>query len=169
MSYETVIWDVEDGVGRITLNRPDTLNAWNEQFGVDLRQVVTEDAQDESVRAIRAWSRKNCPDLLVGLSLGRDGAGLGNRELLATRLGEFFPARRIEACDANLVACHKTIAKLRGAAWAARRNLPLLVWTVDDPDDLRTWLLDGRAWMITTNYPREAAELRREIARESGA
>ena len=52
MSYETVIWDAEDGVGRITLNRPETLNAWNTQFGLDLRQVVTEDAQDESIRAI---------------------------------------------------------------------------------------------------------------------
>jgi 2-(1,2-epoxy-1,2-dihydrophenyl)acetyl-CoA isomerase len=52
MSYETVIWDVEDGVGRITLNRPQTLNAWNEQFGVDLRDVVTKDAQDDSVRAV---------------------------------------------------------------------------------------------------------------------
>ena len=52
MSYETVIWDVEDGVGRITLNRPDTLNAWNEQFGLDLRQVVTQDARDDSVRAL---------------------------------------------------------------------------------------------------------------------
>ncbi|MFL5895274.1 MAG: enoyl-CoA hydratase/isomerase family protein [Thermoleophilaceae bacterium] len=52
MSYETVIWEVEDGVGRITLNRPERLNAWNEQFGLDLRQVVTEDAQDDSVRAV---------------------------------------------------------------------------------------------------------------------
>jgi 2-(1,2-epoxy-1,2-dihydrophenyl)acetyl-CoA isomerase len=52
MSYETVIWDVEDGVGRITLNRPQTLNAWNEQFGVDLREVVTNEAQDDAVRAI---------------------------------------------------------------------------------------------------------------------
>src|SRR4051812_42560544 len=52
MSYETVIWDVEDGVGRITLNRPDTLNAWNEQFGVDLREVVTKEAQDDSIRAL---------------------------------------------------------------------------------------------------------------------
>jgi len=52
MSYETVIWDVEDGVGRITLNRPERLNAWNEQFGLDLKQVVTEDAQDEAVRAV---------------------------------------------------------------------------------------------------------------------
>ncbi len=52
MSYETVIWDVEDGVGRITLNRPESLNAWNEQFGHDLRDVVTKDAQDDSVRAL---------------------------------------------------------------------------------------------------------------------
>src|SRR3954466_2900456 len=52
MSYETVTWNVEDGVGRITLNRPQTLNAWNEQFGIDLRDVVTKDAQDDSVRAI---------------------------------------------------------------------------------------------------------------------
>lgn len=52
MSYETVTWDVEDGVGRITLNRPDTLNAWNEQFGIDLREIVTKEAQDDSVRAV---------------------------------------------------------------------------------------------------------------------
>jgi 2-(1,2-epoxy-1,2-dihydrophenyl)acetyl-CoA isomerase len=52
MSYETVIWDVEDGVGRITLNRPDTLNAWNEQFGLDLREVVTKEAQDDAVRSL---------------------------------------------------------------------------------------------------------------------
>ena len=52
MSYETVIWEVEDGVGRITLNRPERLNAWNEQFGLDLKQVVTEDAQDDGVRSV---------------------------------------------------------------------------------------------------------------------
>ena len=34
MSYETVIWEVDDGVGRVTLNRPERLNAWNEQFGL---------------------------------------------------------------------------------------------------------------------------------------
>jgi 2-(1,2-epoxy-1,2-dihydrophenyl)acetyl-CoA isomerase len=52
MSYETLIWAVEDGIGRITLNRPDSLNAWNEQFGIDLRQVVTDDARDDAVRAV---------------------------------------------------------------------------------------------------------------------
>lgn len=52
MSYETVIWKVEDGVGQITLNRPDSLNAWNTQFGEDLREVVTKEAQDDSVRSL---------------------------------------------------------------------------------------------------------------------
>jgi glycerophosphoryl diester phosphodiesterase len=130
--------------------------------------VIVTTLEDESVRAVRAWARKRHPELLVGLSLGRDGAGLGNRELLTTRLGEVFPARRIAACDANLVACHKTIAKLRGAAWAARRNLPLLVWTVDEPGDLLFWLQDPRAWLITTNFPRRAVELRRELATRAG-
>ena len=49
---ETLIWEVADGVGRITLNRPDRLNAWNEAFGHELKQVITEEAQDPSVRAV---------------------------------------------------------------------------------------------------------------------
>jgi 2-(1,2-epoxy-1,2-dihydrophenyl)acetyl-CoA isomerase len=52
MSYETVIWKVDEGVGHITLNRPESLNAWNEQFGQELKQVITGEAQDESVRAL---------------------------------------------------------------------------------------------------------------------
>ena len=52
MSYETVIWDQSEGLGRVTLNRPDTLNAWTTEFGRELKQVVTADAADPSVRAV---------------------------------------------------------------------------------------------------------------------
>jgi 2-(1,2-epoxy-1,2-dihydrophenyl)acetyl-CoA isomerase len=52
VSYETMIWEKDGGVGRITLNRPETLNAWNTQFGIDLKAVVAEAATDESVRAV---------------------------------------------------------------------------------------------------------------------
>jgi 2-(1,2-epoxy-1,2-dihydrophenyl)acetyl-CoA isomerase len=52
MSYETVIWEQDGGVGRITLNRPDSLNAWTTEFGRELKQVVTADAADPSVRAV---------------------------------------------------------------------------------------------------------------------
>ena len=37
---------------RIELNRPDTMNAWNEQFGLELRAAVEEAAADDSIRAV---------------------------------------------------------------------------------------------------------------------
>jgi 2-(1,2-epoxy-1,2-dihydrophenyl)acetyl-CoA isomerase len=52
MSYEHVVWEQDGGVGRVTLNRPDSLNAWIEEFGRELAQVITVDAADESVRAV---------------------------------------------------------------------------------------------------------------------
>ncbi len=52
MGYETVIWEQDGGVGRLTLNRPETLNAWTAQFGAELRSVVQGEAADESVRAV---------------------------------------------------------------------------------------------------------------------
>jgi 2-(1,2-epoxy-1,2-dihydrophenyl)acetyl-CoA isomerase len=52
MSYETVIWERQDGVGRITLNRPDSLNAWTNDFGRELKQVIERDAADPAVRAV---------------------------------------------------------------------------------------------------------------------
>src|SRR4051812_41415669 len=47
-----VIWEVTDGVGRLTLNRPDTLNAWPADFGQELKSVVENDAADDSVRSV---------------------------------------------------------------------------------------------------------------------
>jgi len=48
----TVLVDVEGGAATITLNRPDRLNAWNEQFGVDLRAAIEQVTADEAVRAV---------------------------------------------------------------------------------------------------------------------
>ncbi len=52
MSYETVEWNQAGGVGRITLNRPDSLNAWTDQLGRELGRVVNEDAAAGDVRAV---------------------------------------------------------------------------------------------------------------------
>ncbi len=52
MSYETVKWEERAGVGRITLDRPDSLNAWTEQLGHELGELVTERATADSVRAV---------------------------------------------------------------------------------------------------------------------
>jgi 2-(1,2-epoxy-1,2-dihydrophenyl)acetyl-CoA isomerase len=49
---DTVLWEQAGPVGRITLNRPDTLNAWIPQFGAELREIVEGPAAHESVRAV---------------------------------------------------------------------------------------------------------------------
>jgi 2-(1,2-epoxy-1,2-dihydrophenyl)acetyl-CoA isomerase len=51
-SHETVDLTVDDGAARILLNRPDALNAWNEQFGRDLLDAVETVAGDQAVRAV---------------------------------------------------------------------------------------------------------------------
>jgi 2-(1,2-epoxy-1,2-dihydrophenyl)acetyl-CoA isomerase len=52
MSYEHVNWEQDGGVGRVTLNRPDSLNAWTRDFGRELKQAIEGDAADPSVRAV---------------------------------------------------------------------------------------------------------------------
>jgi 2-(1,2-epoxy-1,2-dihydrophenyl)acetyl-CoA isomerase len=52
MPYETIQLQIDDAVARITLNRPERLNAWNQQFGEELREAILSDAAEPSVRAV---------------------------------------------------------------------------------------------------------------------
>src|SRR5919106_2324744 len=85
VSYATVVWEQTDGVGRVTLNRPETLNAWTGEFGRELKQVVTGDAADPSVRAVlvtgagRGFS--SGADLKEGFDPADDGMPDIRREL----------------------------------------------------------------------------------------
>jgi 2-(1,2-epoxy-1,2-dihydrophenyl)acetyl-CoA isomerase len=44
--------EVSSGAARITLNRPDALNAWNEQFGIDLLEAIQAASSHDAVRAV---------------------------------------------------------------------------------------------------------------------
>ena len=52
MAYESLIWEVSDGLGRLTLNRAESLNAWTAELGSELKQVIEGEAADPSVRAV---------------------------------------------------------------------------------------------------------------------
>ena len=49
---ETVTLERRGAELRITLDRPDTMNAWNKQFGLDLLAAVREAEADDEVRAV---------------------------------------------------------------------------------------------------------------------
>ena len=52
MAYETIIVDVEDHICLIKLNRPDALNALNDQLLVELARAMTEAQENDKVRCI---------------------------------------------------------------------------------------------------------------------
>jgi 2-(1,2-epoxy-1,2-dihydrophenyl)acetyl-CoA isomerase len=51
-SYETVTLLRDGAAARIELNRPETMNAWNMQFGRDLLAAITTVSDDTGVRAV---------------------------------------------------------------------------------------------------------------------
>ena len=132
-----------------------------ERLGAE--HVIVTTLEDQGVAAVREWARSRHPELLVGLSLGRSRRGLPLQRQVVGRLSELFPGRRIVRCDANLVVANRWLATFGVARWVARRRLPLLVWTVDTRRGLRRWLHDPRAWMVTTNHPRRAAQIRASL------
>ena len=52
MSYQSILYEVKEGVGLITLNRPDRLNAWNHEIETELHEVMSEASIDGDVKAI---------------------------------------------------------------------------------------------------------------------
>ncbi|KAA1380832.1 glycerophosphodiester phosphodiesterase [Aeromicrobium fastidiosum] len=123
-------------------------------------QLIITTAEDSSVRQIVAWSHRHAPGLLVGLSSSpRSWTSPWQRRI--ARWQAAFPRTRIRRSHANLVVSHKALARVSLRAYARRRRLPLLVWTVDRPDELDRWMNDPDAWMVTTNHPARAIAARR--------
>ncbi|MFP4137347.1 MAG: 2-(1,2-epoxy-1,2-dihydrophenyl)acetyl-CoA isomerase PaaG [Halomonas sp.] len=52
MSEAPLLYSVEDGVARLTLNRPDSLNSFNAELHAEMRQALKAVRQDKSVRAL---------------------------------------------------------------------------------------------------------------------
>jgi 2-(1,2-epoxy-1,2-dihydrophenyl)acetyl-CoA isomerase len=71
VAYETILYEVEQGVGTITLNRPAVLNAINAEMIGELQDVLARIPEDAEVRAV----------VLTGTGRGFcSGADLKNRQ-----------------------------------------------------------------------------------------
>ena len=52
MTYETILFSIESGIARLTLNRPDRLNSFNDQMHEEVRAALGHVRADESVRVL---------------------------------------------------------------------------------------------------------------------
>jgi 2-(1,2-epoxy-1,2-dihydrophenyl)acetyl-CoA isomerase len=52
MSYETILFDVDENIATVTMNRPEAMNALSPQLGEELVDAVTRCHADSNVRAV---------------------------------------------------------------------------------------------------------------------
>lgn len=52
MAFETILYDVSDAVATITFNRPEALNATNDQFYREMQGLIREIAEDDGIGAV---------------------------------------------------------------------------------------------------------------------
>ncbi|WP_242926410.1 enoyl-CoA hydratase-related protein [Pontibacter vulgaris] len=52
MTYECLLYEVQDGIATITLNRPDVFNAFNDQQSYDLQDALKQVSRDANVRVV---------------------------------------------------------------------------------------------------------------------
>ncbi|MCV6584663.1 MAG: enoyl-CoA hydratase-related protein [Marinibacterium sp.] len=114
MQYDTIIYQVSDGIAQITLNRPDKMNALTTQMRAELAHAVTRGGQDARVVVMTGAGKAFC----TGQDLG-DGGG-GAIDLERTLRDEYAPI-----IDAIVNCPVPTIAAVNGPAAGAGANLAL--------------------------------------------
>lgn len=116
--------------------------------------------EDESVKAVKA----RFPGVTAALSLGRDMKGKPRPQWIATRRSELFPVPRLRACHADWVAVNRRLAGVAGRfgllSQCHRAGIEVMVWTVDEDEEMRRWLADERVAVLITNRRAVAVALR---------
>ena len=115
MSYQTILYGVEDGVATITLNRPEVMNGLNAQMRAELLHALRNLPESVRVVVLTGAGRAFCS----GQDLG-DRRTAADIDLERTLREEYEPLlRAIYDCPIP------TIAAVNGAAAGAGANLAL--------------------------------------------
>ena len=119
--YETVLFEKENGVATIALNRPDRLNAFDGQLHRDLHAALDDAATDDEVRCVvlRGEGR--------GFSAGADlrGEDLVREDGEPPDLGEYLRRTFAPSIEKIVVMEKPIIASLHGPVYGAGLGLAL--------------------------------------------
>ena len=113
--YETILTDIEDGIGRITVNRPDSRNSLNTQVLGDIRSALAEFRYEDRARVI----------VFTGVGEKAFAAGADIRELKERTMFDAL-ASLMQAVYDEVEAYEKpTIAAVNGLALGGGCELAL--------------------------------------------
>lgn len=118
MAYETIDYKVEDGVARITLNRPDNLNSFNGAMHQELRDALRSVEQSARVIVLTGAGRGFC----AGQDLGERTVSSGGEPV---DLGATVEATWNPLIRALVTAPQPVIARVNGVAAGAGVSIAL--------------------------------------------
>jgi 2-(1,2-epoxy-1,2-dihydrophenyl)acetyl-CoA isomerase len=90
-AYDTVNLHRAGAVARIELNRPDKMNAWDTQFGLDLRAAVEQVRDDERFRAVLLTGAGRGFSSGADLSAGFDPTPEGHPDVHTALVARYHP------------------------------------------------------------------------------
>ena len=119
--YDEILYEVNDPVAVITLNRPEALNAWTNSMGDEINDAMQRAAGDRSVVGIvvtgagRAFCAGADMNLLSGIAAGGDGGGVAS-DPVAAQARDTEPEGDFAGRFPSLMAIDKPIiAAINGA------------------------------------------------------
>ena len=117
MTYETILYDVADGVATVTLNRPEVHNAMNERMRQELTRCFGEVATSDAVRVV----------VVTGAGERAFSAGADIREFVEPQVPVRFreSRKRVDFRQAMDRCPQPIIAAIRGYALGGGLELPL--------------------------------------------
>ncbi len=153
MDFSTLLYEVSDRVATITLNRPERLNAINQDLPRELRQAVETAERDSDVHVIllQGAGKGFCGgyDLVAYAEAG--GEMHGNQEMPWDPTVDYSMMSRNTEDFMSLWRCKKpTICKIHGAAVAGGSDIALCCDLVIMAEDARIGYPPARVWGIPT-------------------
>lgn len=153
MAFETVQYEVQDGIATIALNRPEVMNAISPQMLTDLNEALANAASDNSVGVI----------VITGVgrafSAGVDLKALGDRKLDRGAVGPFLDDSARGFIDGIMSVPKVVIAKINGFCFTGALEIALacdLVYVAEEAklgDTHAKWGLRP-TWGMSQRLPR---------------
>jgi glycerophosphoryl diester phosphodiesterase len=110
---------------------------------IEPERLIVTSFLDEAVRAVKAGG----PAVRTGLIVGSRAALHAPQRLLA----DVFPFGRLRDCGADFLAPNVRLLATGLHRRAKRRGIPLLLWTVNDEEEVRRYLDDSSILGVVTD------------------
>jgi enoyl-CoA hydratase/carnithine racemase len=110
VTYETILLENKGGIGKLTFNRPDVLNAYNKVLAVEIIEGFKELIDDVSVKVIVITGAGKAFMAGADINMINDWCQLGDAGLIKEKLSELLDPNIFEDCSKPTVAAVNGLA-----------------------------------------------------------